>query len=89
MYHIVLGAEWVDRRSEFRTKLMTRGIETRECFLPFDQQEVFINEGIVEKDTCPVAGHWGNNGLYLPSGPRITESELSRVIESVTEVLSS
>lgn len=88
MYHILLDGEWRNRRTEFRSVLLRQGIETRECFVPFDQQEFFINEGLVKKGTCPVAEHWGVNGLYLPSGPNITEADRSRVIDAVTSLLA-
>ena len=87
MYHILLDGEWRNRRPEFRSALLSRGIETRECFVPFDQQEFFVNEGIVKKGTCPVAEYWGTNGLYLPSGPNIAEADRSRVIDAVTTLL--
>jgi perosamine synthetase len=89
MYHILLDGEWRNRRPEFRADLLSQGIETRECFVPFDQQEFFVNEGVVKKGTCPVAEYWGTNGLYLPSGPNIAEEDRLRVVDAVSSLLEA
>ena len=57
-------------------------IETRESFWPINRQEVYKHI-FQEKDNydCPIANYIGENGLYLPSGPDISDHDIGRVIK--------
>ena len=87
MYHVVLEGEWEGRRDEVREALSRKGIETRESFVPFDQQETFIAQGLVRRGQCPVAEVIGANGFYVPSGPRLDDSGIDFVSEQLQTIL--
>lgn len=45
MYHIVLRGDLVHKRSQIMTSLKDVGVETREGFIPYNMQEIFIARG--------------------------------------------
>lgn len=87
MYHVVLRGKWAGRRREVMAALKEKGIETRESFVPMNGQEIFIREGLVKKDECPVANDIGANGFYIPGGPVIEKSELEYVAGALRGLL--
>lgn len=87
MYLVVLRGAWQGRRKEMMDALKERGVETREAFVPYNQQDIFIRDGLVKSDECPVANYVGENGFYLPSGPVISGEEKDHVVSSLREVL--
>lgn len=87
MYHVVLRGKLAGRRREVMTALKEKGIETRESFTPMNEQKIFLKEGLVKKEECPVANEIGANGFYIPSGPIISEDELGHVVESLKDTL--
>jgi len=86
MFNIILRDGLSGKRKEFLDRLKTRGVETREDFVPFNQQDIFVEQGLVSRDECPVANSFYQDGFYLPSGPLITDEELSYVVDQVKEV---
>jgi perosamine synthetase len=70
-------------------QLAESGIETREGFLPYNMQEIFIQRGWTRADECPVANDVAHRGFYLPSGPGLSEEDLDYVATALIEVLSS
>ena len=87
MYHVVLEDAWAGRRDEVRDALLREGIETRQSFVPFDQQTVFIEQGLVRRGVCPIAGEIGANGFYLPSGPQLDDSTVDFVSDRLRSSL--
>jgi perosamine synthetase len=87
MYHVVLEGDWEGRRDEVRAALFRDGIETRQSFVPFDQQDAFIEQGLVRRGECPVAGVIGANGFYLPSGPQLEESTVDFISDRLRSVM--
>lgn len=89
MYHILLIGSLKGKRGEIMEKLSEKGIETRESFIPYNMQEIFIKRGWVKIDDCPVANEIAENGFYLPSGPILSDEELSFVSESVKDIVKN
>jgi perosamine synthetase len=87
MFHIVLKGKLSGRRSEFIKLLKEEGVETREDFVPYHEQNIFIERGLVKGDECPLASKYAKDGLYLPSGTDITAKELKYVSKSVHKVV--
>lgn len=87
MYNIVLQGALEGKRAAFMALMKERGIETREDFIPSSDQPVFIEKGLVKGGECPVATHLGANGLYLPSGPDISDVEVEHVIASARDAV--
>lgn len=88
MYHVVLRGDWRGRRREVMGALKERGIETRESFVPFNKQEIFIKQGLVSPEECPVANDAGDNGFYLPSGPVFEIGEQEQVVGALLDILN-
>jgi len=87
MYHIVLHKDCGITRDLFMRKLAGRGIETRESFIPYNMQRLFIKRGWTRLSECPVANYVAKNGLYIPSGPKLSTKELCYVVTSIKEIL--
>jgi perosamine synthetase len=88
MFHVVLTGKLSGRRSEFINLLKESGVETREDFIPYHEQKIFIEKGLVSGNECPLSSKYAKDGLYLPSGTDITEEELeyvSNVVHGVVE----
>jgi len=83
MYHIVLKGKRADERQVIMKKLKEKGIETREGFIPYNLQEVFISRGLTSKVDCPVANSMAYNSFYLPSGPVLSEEEMDYVVKNL------
>ena len=79
MYHIVLRDHLADRRGDIMTALKRNGIETREGFIPYNLQEIFLKRGWTKVEDCPNANKVAYSSFYLPTGPDISEVELSYV----------
>jgi perosamine synthetase len=89
MFHIVLRGPLKGKRQCVMEELRKRGIETREAFIPYNMQEIFIKKGLTKKEDCPIANEVAENGFYLPSGPILSDEELSFVSESVKEIIKN
>lgn len=89
MYHLVLTGRNHGRRSEVMRRLAQAGIETRETFIPYNLQDVFIKQGLVLPDACPRANTVAYAGFYLPSGVELSEAELDHVAARFIEILAS
>ena len=88
MYGVVVSEETgLDART-FAANLLEQGIETRPFFLGMHEQPVFRERGLFGDERYPVAERIARQGLYLPSGLALTESQLDEVCEAVCEVLA-
>lgn len=89
MFNIILRGKLAGQRDVFMAELQRKGVETREDFVPFNQQEIFLKQGLVNADDCPVANSLYQDGLYLPSGAGITKKELKYVVAKIKEVVNA
>ena len=89
MYHVVLKGKNAKKRSQIMEKLLEMGIETREGFIPYNMQEIFINKGWTCLDDCPNANDIAFSSFYLPSGPSLTNVELEYVVTNLKFILRS
>lgn len=89
MFNIILQGKLKGKRKEFMTALSEAGVESREDFIPFNQQKIFIDRGLAQYDDCPVANMAGDNGMYIPSGTDITTQEQAYVVEQIKKVADS
>ena len=53
------------------------GIETREGFIPANQQEIFLARGWTRNDDCPRANAAASTTFYIPSSPTLTRDEIA------------
>lgn len=87
MYHIVLRDSLVTKRSLIMRALKEVGIETREGFIPYNMQQIFIERGWTKPEDCPNANKVAYASFYLPTGPAISEPELNYVATKLTSIL--
>jgi perosamine synthetase len=87
MYHLVLSGPNIGRRNEIMRKLSEVGIDTRETFIPFNLQDIFIKQGLVNSGDCPNANSVAYAGFYLPSGAGLTEEDLDYVATQFVEII--
>jgi perosamine synthetase len=87
MYHVLLSGKHAQHRDRVRKQLHDRGIETREGFIPYNLQRVFIDRGWTRPDECPLAADVAARGFYLPSGPQLSADDLDYVANGVCDVL--
>ena len=70
-------------------KLLEKGIETREGFVPYNMQDIFIKRGWTRLEDCPKANDVALSSFYLPSGTSLTNEELEYVVKNLREILES
>lgn len=87
MYHIVLKPMVSDKRNDIMNELAKRGIETREGFIPFNLQDIFIKKGLVQANECPVANSVSYSSFYLPSGATLADEDVEYVAEALKDVM--
>lgn len=87
MYHMILRGKLAGRRSEVMSALKEKGIETREGFIPYNLQEIFVSRGWTAPEECPVANSVAYDSFYLPTSPVMTEAELDYVATQFSAIL--
>lgn len=87
MYGLVLDESTGMDAQEFAKRLRAAGVDTRPFFLGMHEQPVFHQRGLFVNEHYPVAERIARQGLYLPSGLTLTESQIDQVSDAVFEVL--
>ena len=88
MYGLVLNESTGLDATDFARQLEYAGVQTRPFFLGMHEQPVFLERGLFSGERYPVAERIARQGLYLPSGVALTESQLDQVCEAVHKVLT-
>ena len=88
MYGVVLHDETGLDAAEFARRLKERGIDTRPFFVGMHEQPVLRERGLFKGESYPVAERLARQGLYLPSGLTLDESQMDRVCQAVREALA-
>lgn len=88
MYAVELEESAGIDASEFAEMLLEREVQTRPFFVGMHDQPVLRDRGLFEGEQFPVADRISRQGLYLPSGIALSESQLGQVCEAVREVLT-
>ena len=81
MFGITVAPEFGIGRDELRRRLAARGVETRTFFVPMHVQPV--HAGRFRGQRYPVAERLGRTGLYLPSGPALTDDDIDYVAQAI------
>lgn len=84
MYGVVVDEE-LATGAEFSEGLAKRGVMTRPFFLGMHEQPILKSAGWFEGERYPVAERLARQGLYLPSGLALTETQLEQVCDAVEE----
>ncbi len=88
MYGLVLDDRVPFDAAEFARRLRERGVDTRPFFLGMHEQPVLRARGLFEREVYPISERLARRGLYIPSGLTLTESQIDRVCEAITRILS-
>lgn len=81
MYGLLVEEDFGSTRDELRRRLASQGIETRTFFIPIHFQPIYFDQYIGQR--YPVAEALCQKGMYLPSGPTLTDSEIQFVAEAI------
>ena len=88
MYAVELDEATNLDASQFARELQERDVQTRPFFVGMHDQPALRERGLFEDEKYPVTDRISRQGLYLPSGMALTESQLDQVCEAVREVLT-
>ncbi len=89
VYGIVIKEEMGMNAEQFAKKLLEKGIETRPFFLGMHEQPVFKKMGLFAKERYPVSERLSRQGLYIPSGLTIKNSEIEYICKTIRDVLEN
>lgn len=87
MYGLVLDEALGFDARWFAQRLGALGVETRPFFLGMHEQPVFHRAGLFLNESYPVAERIARQGLYLPSGLGLTDSQIDQVCQAVGKAL--
>jgi perosamine synthetase len=87
MYGIVLSEDTGITATDLAAKLNERDIETRPFFLGMHEQPALLRRGLFHGERYPVTERLACQGLYLPSGLALTDTQLEYVAQTVREIL--
>jgi len=88
MYCIEIDETLGFTADETRTALAEKGIGTRPFFLGLHEQPAAHEIGLFRGERYPVTERIARQGLYLPSGLALTESQVEEVAEAVRQVVA-
>jgi len=86
MYSILIEDDFAVDRDGLMKRLAEAGVETRTFFIPMHRQPVFLDMGLFQGESYPVAEDISARGLYLPSGSGLSESEVEYVCGVIREI---
>lgn len=72
-----------------RNKLLNEGVDTRAFFIPMHQQPALLKRNLFKGQRYPVAQRLSLEGLYLPSGLAIKNSQIDIVIRKIKKISKS
>ena len=87
MYGILVRKPFKFTKDALRRHLQKQNIETRDFFIPMHEQPVFKKLGLFKREKYPVAELLSKQGLYLPSGPNISISQIKKVISAIKAIV--
>jgi len=89
VYGIIVKESTGMNALQFAQRLVEKGIETRPFFLGMHEQPVYRAQGLFRNDKYPVAERLARQGLYIPSGLTIKDSEIKEVSEAIRDIVTN
>ena len=87
VFNVYLDDKFPISRDELTKKLKEKNIDTRDAFVPINQQRILVDKyKKFEADDCPNANFIMDNGFYLPSGNTITNEDIDYVCDQIKEL---
>jgi perosamine synthetase len=87
VYGLVLDESRGMLAEEAIRRLAAKGVGCRPFFCPMNKQPVLLRRGLFAGEAYPVAEQLYAHGFYIPSGLALTDGQIDRVAEAVSEVL--
>ena len=87
VFPILLNSDSPYDAESLQINLQKQGIETRRFFCPMHLQPVVKNFDVIFDSSYVISDNLWRNGLYLPCGLGITETEIEFVIETLWKLL--
>lgn len=87
VYGIMLDEKLGINAQQMADRLRTAGVDTRPFFLGMHQQPVFHKMGLFIDEHYPVAERLAKQGLYIPNGLNLTETQIEFVANAIKENL--
>ena len=89
VYNLYLDENFPLTRDELTEVLNKKKIETRDAFVPINQQKILINKyNLFSKNDCPNANYIMQNGFYLPSGNTVSNAEIDYICEEIKKIVN-
>lgn len=88
MYGVVIDPKTGMDAVACARRLRDAGIDTRPFFLGMHEQPALRRLGLFQGEAYPVADHIARQGLYLPSGLTVDESQVQAVAQALRGVIS-
>jgi perosamine synthetase len=88
MYAVVVDESAGMDAREFAMRLAAEGVETRPFFIGMHEQPALLGRGLFAGERYPVTDRIARQGLLLPSGLALTESQLDAVAAAVRKALA-
>ncbi len=87
VFNLYLDETFPISRNELTRKLNEKNIETRDAFVPVNQQKVLIDKyKLFKADDCPNANYIMQNGFYLPSGNTLLNEEIDYICNEIKKI---
>jgi perosamine synthetase len=81
MFGLLVGPDLGCTRDQLRQRLANEGIETRTFFIPIHLQPIYFDH--FRGQRFPIAEDLCRRGMYLPSGPTLTDEDIRFIAASV------
>ena len=86
VFNLYLDDNFPISRDELTKKLKEKNIDTRDAFVPINQQKILVDKyNLFKESDCPNSNYIMENGFYLPSGNTITNEEIDFVCDVIKE----
>ncbi len=87
MFGILVEHKGASRRDWLASELLKRGVETRPFFIPMHEQPC-LSKYRNAQSSLPNSERISRCGIYLPTGLRMSSSDIQRVIKEVRALMS-
>jgi perosamine synthetase len=88
MYCVSIPDFKKSKREKLMKKLLHKGIETREMFIPCNLQNLFLKNKLFKKNECPLANVVAFNSFYLPSGIDLKEKDIKFICNELNSLVA-